>query len=182
MTPLCGLLMSQQFKRHQGRRLRKPYLLRATMCSEPMQAFYLCELPEESQGPSSSGEEPPSAPSSPLSELSAPVGGGGPATSSASVTLVACPKGHVTHTFLACDVSSTCWDSSSSGSLCAAPLTPLPPLFECANGVEAVPYALVCDFRFDCRDSSDENFCDYPPCSHKRPLPCGRSGQVLRSV
>ena len=168
IIPLCAALMSEQFKyKAEGRGIKKGFVLRVMKCAKREQAFYLCELPSIS---SPSQPEPLKAPS--LSQLSAGL----------SVKVVACPQGHLTHTFLACDADSMCWASSSSKSDCLAPVTPLPPMFECANGLEAVPYTLVCDYRSDCRDSSDERFCAYPPCSGITSLPCGNTGQVVLSV
>ena len=108
------------------------------------------------------------------------------------VHLTACPRGHMTHDFLACDAQSECWardtvsDSTScwagdggrtaSGS-CAASLTPLPPSFPCSSGWGEVPYTLVCDHRADCSDDSDEQFCVFPPCDGKTEFDCG-NGQV----
>ena len=92
-----------------------------------------------------------------------------------------CPDRHFTHAFLACDVKSACVvrsppsSSSSSDDACSAddaPLTPLPPALECANGVERVPYTLVCDHRPDCSDDSDEDFCVFPAC-RAGSLDCG---------
>ena len=87
---------------------------------------------------------------------------------------VGCPAGHVTHSFLACDVQSSCWateyDSADrfwtvpSFAACPAHLTSLPPSYACASGRERVPYTLVCDFRPDCSDGSDESFCEVPSC------------------
>ena len=34
-----------------------------------------------------------------------------------------------------------------------------PPMMSCDNGWERVSYTLVCDFRADCSDDSDEDFC-----------------------
>ena len=84
-----------------------------------------------------------------------------------------CPDAHVTHTFLACDVESACWalDFSTSVS-CSAPLTPLPPSFTCNNGVQHVPYTLVCDHRSDCSDRSDERFCVFTPCNVTSQFEC----------
>ena len=98
---------------------------------------------------------------------------------------VLCPSGHVTHSFLACDVISKCyaednvyygrtresWDIPSARS-CRAPLTSLPPAFECASVVQRVPYSLVCDYRQDCQDNSDEDFCVFPQCTGDTPLQC----------
>jgi hypothetical protein len=36
--------------------------------------------------------------------------------------------------------------------------------FACADGITYIPYTLVCDFRPDCKDHSDEVFCKHPPC------------------
>jgi hypothetical protein len=77
---------------------------------------------------------------------------------------VHCPLGHVTHTFLACDVTSSCWSRQTRD--CEAPLTPLPPSYACEDGLRVVPYALVCDSKPDCVDGSDEDFCHYPPCPY----------------
>ncbi|KAK7490075.1 hypothetical protein BaRGS_00018775, partial [Batillaria attramentaria] len=85
----------------------------------------------------------------------------------ASPMTVTCPAGHVTHTFLACDRKSACWLDNHPGIVfpkCNAPLTPLPPSFLCANGLESVQYTFVCDHRSDCSDGSDEDFCDLPAC------------------
>ena len=73
-----------------------------------------------------------------------------------------CPKGHVTHSFLSCDLMSDCWAENHVS--CDAPLTPLPPMFECSKGADRVPYTLVCDHRPDCSDGEDEHFCVFPPC------------------
>ena len=91
---------------------------------------------------------------------------------SITFSTVGCPAGHVTHSFLACDVQSSCWateyDSADrfwtvpSFAACPAHLTSLPPSYACASGRERVPYTLVCDFRADSFDGSDESFCEYP--------------------
>ena len=89
---------------------------------------------------------------------------------SSPVYLVGCPLGHTVRVFLACDIRSKCW--SRDATECRAPLTPLPPSFTCTNGVERVPYTLVCDIRPDCSDDSDETFCVYPPCDLPGALQC----------
>ena len=98
-----------------------------------------------------------------------------------SVSVVQCPQAHVTHTFLACDVFSHCWapvvslrSPTLSTFSCPAPLSPSPPYFTCANGVQHVPYSLVCDHRPDCADGSDEDFCLLPACRWLEQFDCGR--------
>lgn len=73
-----------------------------------------------------------------------------------------CPAGHRTHTFLVCDLQSECFAEDYVS--CAAPLTSLPPMFNCACADETVPYSVVCDHRADCRDNSDEDFCIFQAC------------------
>ena len=101
--------------------------------------------------------------------------------------LVACPSRHVTHAFLACDVSTSCWAArdisfsllSESWALpasqsCQAHViaTPLPPSFPCESNDRRVPYSLVCDHRSDCADGSDETFCAFSPCRWLTQLQC----------
>ena len=84
-----------------------------------------------------------------------------------SIEEVICPQGHITHTFLACDLVSMCWhrngrsgsNPQNSDNVCIAPLKPLPPSFNCHVNGQYVPYTLVCDHRSDCSDGSDEDFC-----------------------
>ncbi|KAK7485640.1 hypothetical protein BaRGS_00023089, partial [Batillaria attramentaria] len=78
--------------------------------------------------------------------------------SSSTVPYTQCPTGHVTHDFLACDVQSACWSRDDLSESCLAPL------FTCTNSFERVHYTFVCDYRPDCSDASDENFCVVPPC------------------
>ena len=59
--------------------------------------------------------------------------------------LTRCPSGQLT--FLPCNGNNT--------SL---------PWFSCDDAVTRVYYTLVCDFRQDCHDRSDESFCKHPPC------------------
>ncbi|KAL8616454.1 hypothetical protein ACOMHN_041057 [Nucella lapillus] len=74
-----------------------------------------------------------------------------------SLPFVACPLGHMTYHFLACDVKSACWEQRSSS--CLAPMTPLPPSFVCANGLQCVPLQFLCNERKTCLDGSDEEHC-----------------------
>lgn len=88
-----------------------------------------------------------------------------PAFTEKHAALLVCPDNSTTHFFLACDVKSACWARAYTASFsCDAPLTPLPPMMTCSNGVQHVPYTLVCDHRPDCDDSSDEDFCSFPRC------------------
>ena len=100
---------------------------------------------------------------------------------SISLPHVMCPSGHWTYGFLACDIKSSCWrrhrnsgrssgsESRSLTSLCQSPLSEL---FTCRNGLEHVPYSLVCDHSQDCLDFSDEDFCVHPSCSSSLQFEC----------
>ncbi|XP_025079765.1 uncharacterized protein LOC112555548 [Pomacea canaliculata] len=86
---------------------------------------------------------------------------------------ILCPANHFTHVFLACDVTSNCWSKTDGATYyCSPPLTSLPPLFECADIQQSVPYTLVCDHRADCLDGSDENICVFPRCDLDSPFRC----------
>ena len=107
--------------------------------------------------------------------------------SALAIPNVACREGHLTHVFLACDAKASCWmerygvlDNKGipSSTSCPAPLTSLPPSFKCASGSEHVAYSVVCDHRYDCTDSSDEDFCVFPPCTGNTPLLCSYSEEV----
>ncbi|XP_076464215.1 uncharacterized protein LOC143296263 [Babylonia areolata] len=81
---------------------------------------------------------------------------------------IPCLDGHVTHDFLYCDEKSACMHENNvkncrlynargtrqqpgdSGSTVA--------MFPCTDG-STLPYTLVCDFKDDCWDASDESFC-----------------------
>ena len=101
---------------------------------------------------------------------------------------VTCPLGHMTLDFLACDVQSACWSDvvSTDGdrwgvpsyASCPAPMTSLPPSFQCGSGDQMVSFSLVCNYRSDCSDSSDEKFCEHPPCAPKSEFLCLPSRQV----
>lgn len=93
-------------------------------------------------------------------------------------SLVKCPSGHFTHSFLACDVQSSCWaqqdlDLGKSASCHPSLMTSVPPSYACADGVGHVPYTLVCDHRPDCNDHSDELFCIFPTCETNDNFHCG---------
>ncbi|KAL8613515.1 hypothetical protein ACOMHN_007558 [Nucella lapillus] len=36
------------------------------------------------------------------------------------------------------------------------------PMFPCEEGTATVQHSMVCDFRQDCPDNSDESFCEHP--------------------
>ena len=112
-----------------------------------------------------------------------------------SIPHIRCPEDHLTHPAFACDVTSLCWASNDvafsrdreswelpSSALCpVVGLTSLPPSYACADGTEYVPYTLVCDFRQDCLDNSDEEFCVFPPCDIVSQFQC-RSKQVWQHI
>ena len=100
---------------------------------------------------------------------------------------VVCPDSHVTHTFLACDVSASCWAKSDvtfslrsdtwalpTSQSCRVPLTMtlLPPSFPCRSVEQRVPYSVVCDHRRDCPDGGDETFCKFQPCQSLSQFQC----------
>ena len=98
---------------------------------------------------------------------------------------VICRNGHVTHTFLACDVATFCWTEGKltislrpdswalpTSRSCPAKLTSPPPSFLCNSEEQQVPYTLVCDHRTNCLDGSDENFCKYPSCQWEFQFQC----------
>lgn len=92
-----------------------------------------------------------------------------------------CPMGHSTHDFLSCDATSACLvHTYGSVTACLESVTSLPPFFTCNNGFESVPYTLVCDYRRDCDDNSDEDFCVFPPCDNLKAYDCGNQ-QVTRA-
>ena len=114
-------------------------------------------------------------------------------SSARAFSTLSCPKGHVTHTFLACDLNSDCWlepsggHSARDGVKCLAPVRPLPPSFDCRERGQRVAYTLVCDHRPDCFDGSDEHFCVFSAgngshgdflCLGDSPFRCGRTKEV----
>ena len=74
-----------------------------------------------------------------------------------------CPLSHTTHKFLACDAKSNCFAADQEETAtCSDHLPRAGPYFTCRDQAERVPYSLVCDFRADCCDNSDEDFCQHP--------------------
>nr|KAG5711570.1 hypothetical protein BaRGS_016752 [Batillaria attramentaria] len=54
--------------------------------------------------------------------------------------------------------------------------------FTCSSGEERVPYTLVCDFRQDCSDGSDESFCVFQPCSSDESLCQWKPSKIKESL
>ena len=89
-------------------------------------------------------------------------------------SLVDCPEGHVTHAFLSCDPKSrcgqtTCDFASRSADYKVGLFVKQNPerskaMFTCTSFNMIIHYTLLCDFRQDCRDGSDESFCQHPLC------------------
>ena len=80
--------------------------------------------------------------------------------------LTKCSNGQVTHSFLSNDPHYECKDKMilpCTFSSCSTNMTPLS-VFKCDNGDIRLSYTLVCDFRPNCKDKSDESFCKHPPC------------------
>ena len=87
---------------------------------------------------------------------------------------IICPGGHITHTFLSCDSESHCGVDEHPTH---CPLISIDngnrkkinvggyrsslavQMFQCHEYGGTIPYTLVCDFRNDCKDNSDERHC-----------------------
>ena len=101
--------------------------------------------------------------------------------------LLICPEGHVTHTFLSRDPKSRCGQTmcfffkGTSSAIEVPPdgrqVAPTVALYSCTSSDTQVSYSLLCDFRQDCADNSDESFCRHPACKQ---LSC-KNGQCLSS-
>ncbi|PVD29173.1 hypothetical protein C0Q70_11770 [Pomacea canaliculata] len=81
-----------------------------------------------------------------------------------SVSFVKCSHRHVAIDFLSCAKDSNC-DVKRDISMCELPGKGSFPMFKCDDNVQTIPYTLVCDYRPDCVDNSDENFCVIPECT-----------------
>ena len=89
-------------------------------------------------------------------------------------TLVTCLNGHVTHAFLSCDRKSRCGQvichfikerTNPTEAISAAELSvDTVAMYSCTSDGTEVSYTLLCDFRQDCADNSDESFCHHPAC------------------
>ncbi|KAL8570213.1 hypothetical protein ACOMHN_029913 [Nucella lapillus] len=156
----CGFLFLSHSYLYQNYR----FLLMFLECDLPNTRYYLCETPLKKSSPKSKFADPET------SKIIMPV----PANFNVSISTVICPSGYLTHEFLACDVNALCFTSKDRRLFsCSAPLTPLPPMFTCANGLERVPYTSVCDHRPDCFDDSDENVCIFRACDPMEEEQCG---------
>ena len=142
-------------------------------CTNKMYFQYLCEL-----GPVASSREH-KLPNFKLSHAM-----------KLKVPSINCRDKHRTYEFLACDLESDCLKNDvllrtspdaltiPTSAWCDTSSTTDELYFLCSSRSERVPFTLVCDFREDCTDGSDENFCVHPPCSKEKQVPCGNSGQV----
>ncbi|KAK7093324.1 hypothetical protein V1264_007100 [Littorina saxatilis] len=101
--------------------------------------------------------------------------------------------GHLMHTFLVNDVTSKCGSTDDvvnsvhcvktgdGQHYCQTSVTRVVELYRCENGKQRVPYSLVCDYRHDCQDSSDENFCVFPACNPTKEFECENKQCVDRT-
>ena len=79
--------------------------------------------------------------------------------------LTKCPDDEVVHMFLSCFPHNVCGeDDVSACNLHHTDGATTTPSFTCEDGVTQVSYTLLCDFRHDCPDFTDEIFCRHPHC------------------
>ena len=89
-------------------------------------------------------------------------------------SLVTCQGHHVTHEFLSCDRKSRCGKDACYFNRATRDTSEFistvqhsadsTAMFACSSGDTEVAYSLLCDFRQDCADNSDESFCHHPAC------------------
>ena len=90
-------------------------------------------------------------------------------------TLVVCPEGHATHAFLSCDPKSRCGQTrchfvqgtNAISDVISATHHSVDTvaMYSCSSIDTELSYSLLCDFRQDCADNSDESFCHHPACT-----------------
>lgn len=161
LSPACGMLC-----------LKGNYF--TTTCYTPTYSKFLCEMTTASA--LSTTTSSPSVLIAPPFAYNATRD----TTPQSNNSLLQCPGGHLTQVFLACDVHSACWNNGYAA--CSAPLTPLPPYFTCSNEMERIPYTLLCDYRHDCSDGSDESFCAFPPCKNGYNQQCGNVQVIFHKI
>ena len=157
-----------------------PYSIQVHPCEKMENNYHLCEFQDSVDEP---GKKLPAGIELPPVFIHS--------SNHSVLQLISCPRGHVTHSFLACDVSSMCFatresdshdvrDIPSYTSCSVTSMTSRPPAYKCATGGGRVPYTWVCDHRQDCSDNSDEGFCRHIPCGGHLPLQCGNTPQVVK--
>ena len=93
------------------------------------------------------------------------------------ISLSVCPNGQNIHAFLSCyphnecgqDLPHLCTFLKNSDNVIDSKREDVVRMtssraFTCNDGVIRLSYTLVCDFRYDCQDGSDESFCHHFPC------------------
>ena len=83
--------------------------------------------------------------------------------------LMRCSNNEVTHAFLFCFPHNVCGQQHVTACPGTIKLTNSDDAtwvfpFTCGDGTTQLSYTLLCDFRQDCPDNSDESFCRHPPC------------------
>ena len=84
-------------------------------------------------------------------------------------TLITCLGGHLTHAFLSCDRTTHCVQAMCyfvrGERKTGMGIAHIVPMYSCTSHGTEVSYSLLCDFRQDCADNSDESFCIHPACT-----------------
>ena len=131
-------------------------------CEESELSTFICQY----ELPAVAGKSSVTYPLALSTTANRTVGSKGSILDLAVMELVQCPAGHVSHAFLACDPNSRCGTDKyvsqcalSRDSSSASRSDPAVLMFSCDDKAETLPYTLLCDFRKDCRDGSDETFC-----------------------